>query len=92
MELFAKLFGSLLVCVYHCFDRIVIHGCLSGESRPEQVVWFFRQGVGVPVVDKEALSQRTNHCQKWLEAFARHHQTSIEWAEKGVRKEDHVRR
>ena len=26
MELFTKLFGSLLVFVYHCFDRIVIHG------------------------------------------------------------------
>ncbi len=25
MELFAKLFSSLLVFVYHCFDRIVIH-------------------------------------------------------------------
>ena len=25
MELFAKLYSSLLVFVYHCFDRIVIH-------------------------------------------------------------------
>jgi len=92
MELFAKLFGSLLVFVYHCFDRIVIHGYLSGLSRPEQVVYFFRNVVGVPVVDKEVLSQRTNHYQKWVEAFARNHQTPIEWAEKGVRKEDHVQR
>ena len=52
MELFAKLFDSLLVFVYHCFDRIVIHGYLSGLSRPEQVVYFFRDVVGVPVVDK----------------------------------------
>ncbi len=29
MELFTKLFGDLLVFVYHCFDRIVIHGYLS---------------------------------------------------------------
>ncbi len=43
MELFTKLFGSLLVFVYHCFDRIVIHGYLSGLSRPEQVVYFFRR-------------------------------------------------
>ena len=92
MELFAKLFGSLLVFVYHCFDRIVIHGYLSGLSRPEQVVYFFRQVVGVPVVDKEVLNQRTNHYQNWVEAFARNHQTPLEWAEKGVRKEDHVRR
>jgi hypothetical protein len=92
MELFAKLFGSLLVFVYHCFDRIVIHGYLSGLSRPEQVVYFFRQVIGVPVVDKEVLSQRTQQYQSWVEAFARNHQTPIEWAEKGVRKEDYVRR
>ena len=40
MERFTKLFGNLLVFVYHCFDRIVIHGYLSGLSRPEQVVYF----------------------------------------------------
>ena len=41
MELFARLFGGLLMFVYHCFDRLVIHGYLSGLSRPEQVVYFF---------------------------------------------------
>jgi hypothetical protein len=40
MELFTKLFGDLLVFLYHCFDRIVIHGYLSALSRPEQVVYF----------------------------------------------------
>ena len=59
MELFNKLFGSLLVFVYHCFDRIVIHGYLSALTRPEQVVYFFRQVVGVAAVDKEVLSRRT---------------------------------
>ena len=48
MELFTKLFGNLLAFVYHCFDRIVIHGYLSALSRPEQVVHFFRQVLGVP--------------------------------------------
>src|SRR5512145_2415038 len=90
MELFAKLFSSLLVFVYHCFDRIVIHGYLSGLSRPEQVVHFFRQVLAIPVVSKEVLSQRTNDYQSWVEAFARNHKIPIEWAEKGVRKEDHV--
>src|SRR5215471_1188689 len=33
MERFTRLFESLLVFVYHCFDRIVIHGYLSGLSR-----------------------------------------------------------
>jgi hypothetical protein len=47
MELFTQLFGHLLVFVYHCFDRIVIHGYLSVLSRPEQVVYFFRQVLGL---------------------------------------------
>jgi hypothetical protein len=90
MELFTKLFGNLLAFVYHCFDRIVIHGYLSALSRPEQVVHFFRQIVGVPVVSKDILSQRTADYQSWVEAFARNHNTPIEWGEKGVRKEDYV--
>src|SRR6267154_760657 len=90
MELFTQLFGDLLAFVYHCFDRIVIYGYLSGLLRPEQVVHFFRNVVGLAVVDKEVLSRRTADYQAWVEAFARNHRLPIEWAEKGVRKEDHV--
>jgi hypothetical protein len=41
MDLFIKLFGQLLGFIYHCFDRIVIHGYLTGLSRPEHVAHFF---------------------------------------------------
>src|ERR1039458_9891851 len=91
MELFAKLFSSLLVFVYHCFDRIVIHGYLSGLSRPEQVVYFFRNVTGVPVVDKGALSKRTGEYRGWVEAFARNHKIPMEGTKKCVRKEDYGR-
>ena len=90
METFTKLFGSLLVFVYHCFDRIVINGYLSGLSRPEQVVFFFREVLGLPVVDKEVLSRRTNDYRSWVEAYARNHKIPMEWGGKGVRKEDYV--
>lgn len=90
METFTRLFDSLLLFVYHCFDRIVINGYLSGLSRPEQVVWFFHEVLGIAVVSKEVLSQRTNDYRAWLEAFARNHGIPMEWAEKGVRKEDYV--
>jgi hypothetical protein len=90
METFTKLFGSLLVFVYHCFDRIVINGYLSGLSRPEQVVYFFREVVGAPVIEKSILSQRTEVYRNWVEAYAANHRLPVEWAEKGVRKEDYV--
>jgi hypothetical protein len=90
MERFIQLFADFLSLVYHCFDRIVIHGYLSGLSRPEQVVYFFRQVLGLPVVSKEVLSQRTNDYRGWVEAYARNHKIPMEWAEKGTRKEDYV--
>jgi hypothetical protein len=90
MDVFTKLFGDLLVFVYHCFDRIVIHGYLTALSRPEYVVHFFRDIVGVAEVSKEVLRQRTDDYQRWVEAYARNHLLPIEWAEKGVRKETYV--
>jgi hypothetical protein len=90
MERFTQLFGHLLVFVYHCFDRIVINGYLNGLSRPEQVVHFVHVVLGIPVVSKEVLSQRTNDYQGWVEAYARNHKIPIEWAEKDVRKDKYV--
>jgi hypothetical protein len=66
MDLFTQLFGGLLAFVYHCFDRIVIYGYLSGLSRPEQVVAFFRNVVGIATLDKEVLGQRTPEAALWL--------------------------
>jgi hypothetical protein len=91
MEEFARLFGSLLALVYHCFDRIVIRGHLPLLTRPENIVHFFRDVHGVGAITKEVLRQRTTEYNQWIEAFARNHHLPIEWAEPGVRKEDYVR-
>ncbi|MGH8626552.1 MAG: hypothetical protein ACREYC_15215 [Gammaproteobacteria bacterium] len=42
-------------------------------------------------VSKEVLSGRTGDYQGWVESFARNHEV-LEWGEKGVRKEEYVRR
>src|SRR5215813_11997684 len=91
METFAKLFGSLLALVYHCFDRIVILGHLPLLTRPENSVHFFRDIHQVSTISKEVLRQRTNDYHRWVEAFAKKRKIPMEWAEKGVRKEDYVR-
>ena len=46
----------LRLALSRCFDRIFINGYLSGLSRREQVVHFFRQIIGVPIVGKEVLT------------------------------------
>ena len=85
MDAFTRLFGSLLVFVYHCFDRIVINGYLNGLSRPEQVVHFVREVLGIPVVSKEfSAGAPTITRVGW--SYARNHKIPIEWAGKGVRK------
>lgn len=73
METFTRLFGSPLLFVYRCFDRVVINGYLSGLSRPGQVAYFFYNVVGAPVIGKEVPSRRTSQYQAWVEAFARNH-------------------
>jgi len=90
MKLFTKLFGDLLLFMYHCFDRLVINGYLSGLSRPEPVVYCFREVGGVPTITKEVLSRRTSDYQNWVEAFTRNQGIPIEWAESGVRKKDYL--
>ena len=91
MEEFVRLFGELLTFVYHCFDRVVILGYLPLLTRPENLVHFFRDVRGVGAITKEVLRQRTDQYNKWVKAFAGNHGIALEWAQKGVRKEDYVR-
>jgi hypothetical protein len=86
MELFSKLFGSWLVFVYHCFDRIVLSGYLMGLQRPGQVVYWLQSVLGIEAITKEVLSSRTQDYVRWVEAFARNQRLPLEWAEKNVRK------
>jgi len=97
METFHKLFGSLLLFVYHCFDRIVVQGYLPLLTRPEHIVHFFRDVHHVYPITKDALAKRTQEYQRWVDAFARNHRIAIEWADdkalkaKGLKREDYVR-
>ncbi len=96
METFAKLFGSLLALVYHCFDRIVIQGYLPLLTREAHIVHVFRDVHGIYPITKQALAQRTKEYQRWVEAFARNHHIPLQWPEKdmkkkGLKQEDYVR-
>src|SRR5215831_1211921 len=97
METFGKLFASLLRLVYHCFDRVVIQGYLPLLTRPEHIVYFFRDVHGIYPITKSALRKRTQEYHQWVEAFARNHRIPIERPDdnalkaKGLKREDYVR-
>jgi hypothetical protein len=90
MDRFSQLFARFLVFTYHCFDRLVINGYLTGLMRPEQAVYFFRDVLGRRAITPEVLRERTDDYHRWVDAFARNHHVPVEWAEKGVRKEEYV--
>ena len=90
MEALIQIFSPMFVFIYHCFDRIVINGYISMLSRPENVVHFFHNILKVPCITKEILALRTKQYNTWVESFARNHGIALEWAQKGVRKEDYV--
>jgi len=60
---------------------------LERADTTEQVVYFFRQVVGVAAVDKEVLS-RDRESIRLGRGLCPQSWHAIEWAEKGVRKED----
>ncbi len=91
MERFTKLFQTWLIFIYHCFDRIVLSGYLMGLQRPGQVVYWLRTVKGIEAITKEVLSERTRRYVGWVEAYARNRSIPLEWAERGVDKEEYVR-
>lgn len=91
METLLAVFEKMIVFSYHCFDRIVINGYLSMLSRPEQIVYFFRNVLGIKAITKQGLVKRTTEYQNWVEAYAANQDIPMQWAEKGVRKEDLTR-
>ena len=84
--------GNVFAAVWQpAVDRIVIFGYLPLLTRPEHIVYFFRDVHGVRAITKEVLRKRTDDYNRWVDAFARNHLIPLEWAEKSVRKEDYVR-
>jgi hypothetical protein len=67
-----KAVGNLNALVDRCFECVVLRGYLSALSRPEQVVHFFRQAVGVPPVSEGILSQRIAVNRNWAEDRPHH--------------------
>jgi hypothetical protein len=91
MEALIQIFSPMMGFLYHCFDRIVINGYISMLSRPENVVYFFRNILDQSCITKETLGLRTKDYNNWVDSYARNHGIPLEWAQKGVRKEDYVR-
>ncbi len=90
MNRLSQLFSDDIVFSYGCLDRVVIRGYYPALQREENIVHFFRDVVGVPVVDSQALASRTTRYRQWVEEYVRDHQIERLAAPKGVKNEDFV--
>src|SRR5881296_907791 len=86
----SELLGQHVQFAYTSLDRIVLNGYLDRLQRPENLVYFFREVVGVPCVTPEVLMSRTAPYRAWVARYAQDNGIPVVAALKAERKEDVV--
>src|SRR5207249_519639 len=90
MERLLELLGPAVQLVYSCWDRIVLSGYIERLQRPENLVYFFHDVVGVDCVEPATLEHRTNAYKAWVRRTTEEHGIPILAAPRSVRKEELV--
>jgi hypothetical protein len=89
-----ELLGQSVQFVYSCWDRIVLNGYIERLQRPENLVYFFHDVVGIDCIEPAVLEQRTNAYKAWVRRVTDELGIPVQAAPpappKGVRKEDVV--
>ncbi len=66
MERLLDLLGQSVQFFYTCWDRIVLNGYIERLQRPENLVHFFHDVVGIACIEPAVLEQRTNAYRAWV--------------------------
>ena len=87
MERLLALLGNAVQFGYTCWDRIVVTGYIERLQRPENLVYFFHDLVGVACIEPAVLEQRTAAYRAWVRRVTDEHAIPVLAAPRGVRKE-----
>lgn len=90
MEQLSAALGQAVQFIYTCWDRIVLAGYIERLQRPENLIWFFHDVVGIDAIEPAVLEQRTNAYKTWVKRTTAEHGIPLLAAPKGVRKEELV--
>ena len=90
MERLLALLGSAVQFAYTCWDRIVLAGYIERLQRPENLIYFFHDVVGVDCIEPSVLEQRTNAYKTWVRRITDERGIPVLAAPRGVRKEELV--
>ena len=90
MDRLSAVLGPVVQFVYTCWDRIVLSGYIERLQRPENLIYFFQDIVGVDAVEPAVLEQRTKTYKAWVRRVTEEHDIPVLAAPRGVRKEELV--
>lgn len=90
MNRLSELLGHHVQFSYTALDRIVLNGYIERLQRPENLVHFFHEVVGIACIEPTVLSQRTDRYKAWVRSSTGECEVPVLPAPKGERKEDLV--
>jgi len=85
-----ELLGGDVQFSYMALDRIVLNGYIERLQRPENLVYFFHEVVGIKCIEPSVLSKRTEGYRDWVRQYTADREIPVFQAPKGERKEDLV--
>jgi hypothetical protein len=86
----SELLGHHVQFSYTALDRIVLNGYLERLQRPENLVHFFHDVVGIACIEPAVLAGRTADYREWVRQYAADRDIPVLPAVKGERKEEVV--
>src|SRR6266566_4654872 len=90
MDRLSAVLGQAVQFVYTCWDRIVLSGYIERLQRPENLIYFFHDVVGINAVEPAVLEQRTNAYKAWVRRITDERGIPVLAAPRGVKKEELV--
>jgi hypothetical protein len=90
MDRLSELMGADVQFTYTALDRIVLNGYIERLQRPENLVYFFHEVVGIKCIEPAVLSKRTERYREWVRQYTADREIPVVQAAKGERKEDLV--
>src|SRR5713101_5659964 len=90
MDRLSAVLGQAVQFVYTCWDRIVLAGYIERLQRPENLIYFFHEVVGIQAIEPAVLEQRTNAYKAWMRRITDELGIPVVTAPHGVKKEELV--
>jgi hypothetical protein len=82
--------GQAVQFAYTCWDRIVLSGYIERLQRPENLIYFFHNIVGIDAIEPAVLEQRTKAYKAWVRRVTQEQAIAVLAAPRGARKEELV--